>query len=91
MRRILAPLAISDFLLAAASDRVIGWFWTAHPMITSIVSALLVILLSGSVVDVTLRRRAESRWRVLAQSALIQLAEAAHTSWSNLAEDLGLG
>lgn len=66
MRGVLALLAIGGLLLAAASDWVIGWLWIAHPMLMSIVSALLVILLSGAVVDVILRRRAESRWRVLA-------------------------
>jgi hypothetical protein len=91
VRRILALLAIGVLVLAVASDLVIGWFWIAHPMLTSIVSALVVILLTAAVIDVILRRRDERRWRVLAQSALIQLAEAAHTTWSNLAEDLGLG
>lgn len=63
MRQILALLAIGGLLLAAASDRVIRWFWTAHAMLKSIVGALLVIVLSGTVVDVIVRRRAESRWR----------------------------
>jgi hypothetical protein len=37
-----------------------------------------------------LSRRAEQRWRILAQTALMELGEAANTTWSNLAEALDL-
>ena len=90
-RLVLALVALGALVLAGTSDFVIGGFWSGHPMLTAILSALVVILLSAAVIDVILRRRDENRWRVLAQSALIQLAESAHTTWSNLAEDLGLG
>ena len=90
-RLVLALVALGALVLAGTSDFVIGGFWSGHPMLTAILSALVVVLLSAAVIDVILRRRDENRWRVLAQSALIQLAESAHTSWSNLAEDLGLG
>jgi hypothetical protein len=89
-RLILALVALVALVAACASDFVIGGFWSGHPMLTAIMSALVVVLLSGAVIDVILRRRDESRWRALAQSALIQLAESAHAIWSDLAEDLGL-
>jgi hypothetical protein len=41
------------------------------------------------VIDVILSRRAERRWRLLAQFALIELAEAAHATWSDVAEGVG--
>lgn len=47
-------------------------------MLTAIISALVVVLLSVTVIDVVLDRRAERRWRLLAQYALVELAEAAH-------------
>jgi hypothetical protein len=59
-------------------------------MLTAIVSALVVVVLSVAVIEVVLSRRAERRWRVLAQTALMELAEAANTTWSTLAEALGL-
>jgi hypothetical protein len=59
-------------------------------MLTAIVSALAVVVLSVAVIEVVLSRRSERRWRVLAQSALIELAEAANTTWSALADALGL-
>ena len=78
-------------LVAAAvgSDFVIGGFWVAHPMVTAMVSALLVVLLSVAVIEVVLSRRAERRWSLLAQRAFIDLAEAAYATRRALA--LGLG
>src|SRR5580700_1228437 len=89
-RRAAAVLAILLLLGAAGSDFVVAGFWATHPMLTAIVSALAVVVLSVAVIEVVLRRRAERRWRFLAQSALIELGEAAHTTWSSLADGLQL-
>jgi uncharacterized membrane protein len=89
-RRTYAILAIVLLLAVAGSDFFIAAFWVSHPMLTAIVSALVVVVLSVAVIEVVLSRRAERRWRVLAQTALIELGEAANTTWSNLAEALGL-
>src|SRR5258708_894036 len=89
-RRTAAILAILLLLAVAGSDLLIAGFWLSHPMLTAIVSALVVVVLSVAVIEVVLSRRAERRWRVLAQTALIELAEAANTTWSTLAEVLEL-
>jgi hypothetical protein len=89
-RRTFAILAILLLLAVAGSDFVIAGFWVSHPMLTAIVSALVVVVLSVAVIEVLLSRRAERRWRVLAQTALIELGEAANTTWISLAEALGL-
>ena len=89
-RRTFAILAILLLLVAAGSDFFIAGFWLSHPMIAAIVSALVVVVLSVAVIEVVLSRRSERRWRALAQSALIELAEAANTTWSALGEALGL-
>jgi hypothetical protein len=84
-RRTAAILAILLVLAAAGSDFLIAGFWVSHPMLTAIVSALVVVLLSVAVIEVVLSRRSERRWRVLAQTALIELGEAANTTWSTMA------
>src|SRR5579864_499839 len=89
-RRTAAILAILLLLAVAGSDFLIAGFWLSHPMITAIVSALVVVVLSVAVIEVVLSRRSERRWRVLAQQALIELAEAANTTWTALCEPLGL-
>src|SRR5260370_20681250 len=89
-RRTAAILTILLLLAVAGSDFLIAGFWLSHPMIPAIVSALVVVVLSVAVSEVVLSRRAERRWRVLAQTALIELAEAANTTWSTLAEVLEL-
>lgn len=85
-RRAAALLAIALLLVVGGSDFVIAGFWISHPMLTAIVSALAVVVLSVTVIEVVLNHRSERRWRLLAQSALIELGEAAHKTWSTLAE-----
>jgi len=89
-RRTAAILAIVLLIVVAGSDLLIAGIWLSHPMLTAIVSALVVVVLSVAVIEVVLSRRAERRWRVLAQTALMELAEAANTTWSTLAEVLEL-
>src|SRR5467141_4463685 len=89
-RRTAAILAILLLLAVAASDLLIAEFWLSHPMLTAIVSALVVVVLSVAVIEVVLSRRSERRWRVLAQTALMELAEAANATWNALAEVLEL-
>jgi len=89
-RRTAAILTILLLLAVAGSDFLIAEFWLSHPMLTAIVSALVVVLLSVAVIEVVLSRRAERRWRVLAQTALMELGEAANTTWRTLAAVLEL-
>jgi hypothetical protein len=89
-RRTAAILAILLLLAVAGSDFLIAGFWLSHPMLTAIVSALVVVVLSVAVIEVVLSRRSERPWRVLAHTALMELAEAANTAWSALAETLEL-
>ena len=90
-RGTLAVAAIVLVAAAAASDFLISSFWVAHPMLTAIVSSLVVVLLSVAVIEAVLSRRAEQRWRLLAQRAFIDLAEAAYATRHALAESLGAG
>src|SRR5438445_5562890 len=87
-RRTAAILAILLLLAVAGSAPLIAGFWLSHPMLTAIVSALVVVVLSVAVIEVVLSRRAERRWRVLAQTALMELGEAASTTWRALAQVL---
>jgi len=89
-RRTAAILAILLLLAVAGSDLLIAGFWLSHPMLTAIVSALVVVVLSVAVIEVVPSRRAEWRWRVLAQTTLMELGEAASTTWRALAEVLDL-
>ena len=89
-RRAAAVSAIVLLVVFAASDFVIGPFWASHPMLTAIISALAVVVLSIAEIEVVLNRRSERRWRLLAQSALIELGEAAYKTWSTLADGAGL-
>src|SRR5260370_2804699 len=93
LRPVCVPAWIRALLLllaVAGSDLFVAEFWVSHPLLAAIVSALVVVVLSVAVIEVVLSRRSERRWRILAQTALIELAEAANTTWSHLAEVLDL-
>src|SRR5258708_1694760 len=89
-RRTAAILEILVLVAVAGAVYSLPGFWVAHPALPASASALVVVLLSVAVIEVVLSRRAERRWRVLAQTALIELGEAANTTWTALAEALDL-
>ena len=78
---IAAPIAIALLILLISSDFYASQFWLGHPAITATLAALSVVLVSATVIEVILNRRSERRWRLLAQYALMELAEAARGAW----------
>src|SRR3954449_6624630 len=76
-----ALLAIALLIFLISSDFYARQFWLDHPATTAVLAALGVVLVSVSVIEVILNRRSERRWRLLAQYALLELAEAAQGAW----------
>ena len=71
-------------IVLISSDFYAGRFWLDHPVTTAILASLAVVLVSVTVINVVLNRRSERRWRLLAQYALLELAEAAREAWGVL-------
>jgi hypothetical protein len=71
-------------IVLVSSDFYAGQFWLGHPVTTGILASLTVVLVSVTVIEVVLDRRSERKWRLLAQYALLELAEAAHGAWGVL-------
>ena len=79
--------ALGAVLLIAvlvSSDFYESQFWLGHPVTTAVLASLAVVLVSVTVIEVVLNRRSERRWRLLAQYALLELAEAAGGAWGVL-------
>ena len=76
-----ALLAVALLIFLVSSDYYARQFWLDHPATTAVLGALVVVLVSVSVIEVILNRRSEQRWRLLAQYALLELAEAARGAW----------
>jgi hypothetical protein len=76
--------AVALTAVLVSSDFYASRFWLAHPVTTAILASLAVVLVSVTVIEVVLDRRSERRWRLLAQYALLELAEAAHQAWGVL-------
>jgi hypothetical protein len=79
-----ALCAGAALLVLISSDFYARRFWIDHPVTTAILGSLVVVLVSVTVIEVILDRRSERRWRLLAQYALLELAEAAHAAWGVL-------
>ena len=76
--------AVALLIVLISSDFYAGRFWLDHPVTTAILASLAVVLVSVTVINVVLNRRSERRWRLLAQYALLELAEAAREAWGVL-------
>ena len=76
--------AVALIAVLVSSDFYASQFWLGHPVTTAILASLTVVLVSVTVIEVVLNRRSERRWRLLAQYALLELAEAAHGAWGVL-------
>jgi hypothetical protein len=68
-------------IVLISSDFYARQFWLDHPATTAVLAALVAVLVSVSVIEGILDRRSERRWRLLAQYALMELAEAARGAW----------
>src|SRR5271154_2920496 len=79
-----APVAVALVVVLISSDFYAGRFWLDHPVTTAILTSLTVVLVSVTVIEVILNRRSERRWRLLAQYALMELAEGARGAWGVL-------
>lgn len=79
-----APVAVALVVVLISSDFYAGRFWLDHPVTTAILASFTVVLVSVTVIEVIVNRRSERRWRLLAQYALMELAEAARGAWAVL-------
>ena len=86
-----AGIGIALIALAAASDFLVGSFWSGHAMLTSLIASLLVLAVTVAVINEWVERRGRRRWSVLAQYVLFQLVQAARVTWTTLIELLERG
>ncbi len=76
---------------AAGSDFVIGSFWTGHPLVTALLSNLLIVGVTLVVINGLIERRDRKRWSLLAQSVMFALIQSARATWTGLLELLDVG
>ena len=76
--------AVALIAALVSSDFYASQFWLSHPVTAAILASLSAVLVSVTVIEVVLKRRSERRWRLLAQYALMELAEAARGAWGVL-------
>jgi hypothetical protein len=77
--------------LAVVSDLAVRSFWSGHPMLTSLVANLVVVVISVAVINELIEARNRRRWHLLAQSVLFALVQSARWTWMTMVEVLRLG
>ena len=74
LRRLLPCIATALAVALVATDWPLDWtFWIDHPFVAALAAGLVLLLLTGSVVDVILRRREAKRWTDLGRGAAYAL------------------
>ena len=92
LRRFLPALAIVLASVLVLSDWPLDWsFWLDHPLLTAFVAGLVLLLLTGSVVDVILRRREARRWVDLGRGAAYALDQVFYFSGIAMFQLLDVG
>ena len=91
-RRYLPAIAVLLSAVLVVSDWPLDWsLWLAHPFLAALVAGLVLLLLTGSVVDVILRRREGRRWVDLGRGAAYALDQVFYLSGIAMFQLLGVG
>lgn len=92
LRRSLPFVAILVATLLLLSDWPLGWSaWTDHPFIAAFVAGLVLLLLTGAVIDVILQRREARRWIDLGRGAAYALDQVFYLSGIAMFQLVGAG
>ena len=89
--RLAGALSMLALILITISDFTWTEFWDTNAMATSIVADVLVLIVGVAVVNEFLSTRSRSRWAIVAEYGLIELARSARRVWVGLAETIGVG
>jgi hypothetical protein len=89
--RLAGVLSLVALILASISDFTFTAFWDENAMATSIVADILVLVVGVAVVNEFLVARSRSRWRLVAEYGMVELARSCRRIWIGLAETIGVG
>jgi hypothetical protein len=84
--RIIGVISVLVLLGAVVWDLTNDEFWFQHTLFTGLVASLIVVALTGAVLNEVLERRQRQRWSVLAQFALFDFVRTARLVWTSLLE-----
>jgi hypothetical protein len=88
--RVLAAAALLALAAGILSDFFDSSVWVAHPLLTSLAASLIIVMLSGAIVNEAIERRRRQRWSVLAQYVMLELVRHARMIWTAVLELTGL-
>jgi hypothetical protein len=86
----MALLALLALAGGVVSDFTSWRFWGRHPLLTGLISSVIVVMLSLGVINEVLERRRRQRWSILAQYVMFELVRNARMIWSGVLDVAGL-
>src|SRR5918994_1598462 len=89
--RLAAGLSLAALVAITISDFLLTEFWDRNAMATSIVADVLVLVVGVAVINEFLAARGRSRWQLVADYAMVELARTCRRIWVDLAEQIGVG
>src|SRR3954454_18289093 len=89
--RLAGLLSLVALLLVTYSDLTLTRLWDRNAMATSMLADILVLLVGVAVVNEYLSARSFRSWQLLADYALVELAQTAAIVWIRIAEAVGIG
>jgi hypothetical protein len=88
--RLLALFALLALAAGIMSDFFDSSTWIQHPLLAGLVTSLIVVMLSGAIVNEAIERRRRRRWSVLAQYVMLELVRHARMIWTAVLDLTGL-
>jgi hypothetical protein len=88
--RIAALVAVLAFAGGLVFDFTDERFWERHALLSGLASSVIVVVLTGAVINEVLERRRRERWSVLAQFVMFELVRNARMIWTGVLDVAGL-
>jgi hypothetical protein len=88
--RAIALVAVLALAAGVVSDRLERHFWAENALLAGLASSIIVVMLSGALVNELIERRKRQRWSVLAQYVMLELVRNARQIWTGVLELAGL-
>jgi hypothetical protein len=88
--RALALVALLALVAGIVSDRLDRHFWADNALFAGLASSIIIVGLSGAILNEVVERRKRQRWSVLAQYVMFELVRNARLIWTGVLELAGL-
>jgi hypothetical protein len=88
--RLIALFAVLALVAGIVSDFTNEKFWERHSLLSGLASSMILVILTGAVINEVLEQRRRQRWSILAQFVMFELVRNARMTWMGVLDVAGL-